>query len=110
MSEVQPQSFRMEVAAADGAAESRGVHVLRLIGELDLVHADAVQHALLAVAGSDVVADMGALEFIDSQGLSALLVARRRIEEAGHRLRLRGARDATRRVFEAAGLADVLDD
>lgn len=107
MSDVQPQSFRMEV---DSRGDGPGVHVLRLIGELDLVHADAVQHTLVAMAGSDVVADMTSLEFIDSQGLSALLVARRRIEEGGHRLRLRGARDATRRVFEAAGLADVLDD
>lgn len=104
MSEPAAPAFHMEVVDdADG-------RVLRLIGELDLVHADAVVHALAAMTGSDVVADLSRLEFIDSSGLSALIVGRRRIDEAGHVLSLRGAHDATRRVFEAAGLADVLDD
>jgi anti-sigma B factor antagonist len=100
-----PQTFRMEVDESEP-----GRHVLRLFGELDLVSADAVQHALVALAGSAVVADLSRLEFIDSTGLSALLRARRRVSDAGHRLELRGAQGPTRRVFEAAGLADVLDD
>jgi anti-sigma B factor antagonist len=87
-----------------------GVHVLRLHGELDLVSADGVRQALLALAGSTVVADLSALEFIDSSGLSTLVRARRSIETGGNRLVIRGARGATRRAFEAAGLADVLDD
>lgn len=101
-----PQAFRMEVDDGDHV----GVHVLRLHGELDLVSADGVQQAILALAGSTVVADLSDLEFIDSAGLSALLRARRSIETTGNRLEIRGARGATRRVFEAAGLADVLDD
>ncbi len=100
-----PQAFRMEVDD-DGT----GAAVLGLFGDLDLVSAEAVQQALVALARSTVVADLTNLEFIDSSGLSALLRARRRIEEAGHRLEIRGARGATRRVFEAAGLLDVLDD
>jgi anti-sigma B factor antagonist len=101
-----PQAFRMEVDDDGGTGEP----VLRLFGELDLVSADAVQHALVALARSTVVADLTHLEFIDSSGLCALLRARRRIEEAGHRLEIRGAQGATRRVFEAGGLVDVLDD
>jgi anti-anti-sigma factor len=103
---MDPQPFRMEVEDADGA----DTPVLRLFGELDLVSAEAVQHALVALARSEVVVDLSQLEFIDSSGLAALLRARRRIEEAGQRLEIRGAQGATRRVFEAAGLADVLDD
>jgi len=57
-----------------------------------------------------VVADLSHLEFIDSTGLSALLVARHRIALLGARLQIRGAAGAARRVFEAAGLEDVLDD
>ena len=93
----------------DDESEERAP-VLKLFGELDLVSAEAVQHALVALARSTVVADLTHLEFIDSSGLSALLRARRRIELAGQHLEIRGARGATRRVFEAAGLADVLDD
>ncbi|MGH8987847.1 MAG: STAS domain-containing protein [Acidimicrobiales bacterium] len=89
---------------------STGEAVLRLFGELDLVSADAAQQALVALARSTVVADLTHLEFIDSTGLSALLRARRRIEETGHRLEIRGARGATRGVFVAGGLSDVLDD
>lgn len=100
-----PQAFRMEVDE-DGA----GAPVLRLFGELDLVSAEAVQQALVALARSKVVADLTNLEFIDSSGLAALLLARRRIQEAGYRLEIRGAQGATRQVFEAAGLVDVLDD
>ncbi len=100
-----PHTFRMEVDD-DGTGEP----VLGLFGDLDLTSSEAVQQALVALARSTVVADLTNLEFIDSSGLSALLRARRRIEETGHRLVIRGARGATRRVFEAAGLVDVLDD
>lgn len=86
------------------------VPVLRLFGELDLVSAEAVQHALVAIARPAVVADLSNLEFIDSSGPAALLRARRRLEESGQSLEIRGAQGATRRAFEAAGLADVLDD
>jgi anti-sigma B factor antagonist len=100
-----PEAFRMEVDD-----DGDGAPVLRLFGELDLVSAESVQHALVALARAEVIVDLTNLEFIDSSGLAALLRARRRIEESGQRLEIRGARGATRQVFEAAGLQDVLDD
>ena len=104
MNDLLRQEFRMEVVGA--GAE----YVVRLYGELDLVYADDVHDALVACPGHDVVADLANLEFIDSTGLSALLVARRVLESNGRRLELRGAAGATRRAFEAVGLEDVLDD
>jgi anti-sigma B factor antagonist len=104
VSEMAPQAFRMEVGC------DHGVDVVHLFGELDLVSADAVQCTLVERAGPVVVADLSQLEFIDSTGLSALLVARHAILTRKHNLEIRGAKGATRRVFEAAGLADVLDD
>lgn len=86
-----------------------GADVVRIYGELDLVHGDEVQLALES-ASDDVVVDLSELEFVDSTGLSSLLLARRHLEGRGHALEIRGARGAVRKVFEAAGLADVLDD
>jgi len=99
-----PQEFRIEIVGDD---EER---IVRLYGELDLVCADEVHDALIECPGRGVVADLANLEFIDSTGISALLVARRALESNGRDLELRGAAGATRRVFEAAGLDDVLDD
>lgn len=104
MKEELPQPFRIEVSC------DHGVDVVQLFGELDLVSADAVERALVERAGPVVVADLSELEFIDSTGLSALLLARHAILTRRHRLEIRGARGATRRIFEAAGLSDVLDD
>lgn len=104
MEEMTPQPFRIDVSC------DHGVDIVQLVGELDLVCADAVERTLVACAGPVVVADLSSLEFVDSTGLSALLLARHAILTRRHRLEIRGARGATRRIFEAAGLADVLDD
>lgn len=104
MDEMIPQPLRIEVSC------DHGVDIVRLVGELDLVSADEVERTLVERPGPVVVADLGALEFIDSTGLSALLLARHAVLTRRHRLEIRGARGATRRIFEAAGLSDVLDD
>lgn len=104
MDEMIPQPFRMEVGC------DFGVDVVQLAGELDLVNADVVERTLVACTGPVVVADLSGLEFIDSTGLSALMLARHAILTRRHRLEIRGVRGATRRIFEAAGLADVLED
>lgn len=108
--------FRMEVdRRPDGGT-------VRVHGELDLVHADDLEGALVGLGTPDggeggsagrartVVADLSDLEFLDSAGLSGLLVARHRLSVLGARLRICGTAGAARRVFEAAGLEDVLDD
>ena len=104
MDEMIPQPFRIEVSC------DHGVDVVQLFGELDLVSADSVERTLVERTGPVVVADLSQLEFIDSTGLSALLLARHAILTRRHRLEIRGARGATRRIFDAAGLSDVLDD
>lgn len=100
----QEQEFRIEVV------DSGDRCVVRLFGELDLVRADDVHDAVLACPHDRVQVDLAELEFIDSTGLSALLVARRELDSGGRRLELLGAAGATRQLFEAVGLADVLDD
>ena len=98
------ESFHLEIRQ-DGETE-----LVMLEGELDLVYSGDVATALAGISAARIVVDLSRLEFIDSSGISALLVARRRAEEEGNVIELRGATGAARRVFTAAGLLDVLDD
>ncbi len=54
-------------------------HIVALRGELDIGSADGLADALVEVAGSTVVVDLSELTFLDSTGISALVVARNRI-------------------------------
>lgn len=56
------------------------VHVVTLHGELDIVSAYDLALALVGIAGSTVVVDLSDLTFIDSTGITALVMARKRIE------------------------------
>lgn len=59
--------------------ELPGVHMVALHGELDIVSAYDLALALVEVAGSTVVVDLSDLTFTDSTGISALVMARKRI-------------------------------
>jgi anti-anti-sigma factor len=59
------------------------VHIVSLKGELDIASADGVADAIVAVDGATVVVDLSGLTFMDSTGISALVVARRRILAEG---------------------------
>ena len=55
-----------------------GLHILALHGELDIVSAYDLALVLVEVAGSTVVVDLSDLTFMDSSGISALVMARNR--------------------------------
>jgi anti-sigma B factor antagonist len=84
------------------------VHVVRLIGELDLVSGDRVTARLIEVAGSQVIVDLSELRFIDASGITALLRARTEITRRGHQIEFRRAQGLVQRVFHILGLGDVL--
>ena len=86
------------------------VHRVRFVGELDLSSAAVLKERLVSIAGSTVEADLSDLTFIDAAGLGALLAAKAKIEQAGHRLVLVGAAGRTRHLFEIVGLKDLLTD
>ncbi len=90
--------------------DREGTHYVRFAGELDMSCAASAREALVDIAGSTVVADLSGLTFMDSSGLAALEEARAEIERAGHRLELRGARGAVRRVFQLLGMEEWLAD
>ena len=84
---------------------------LAVAGEIDAVTAPvlAARLAEVSVEGiAEVVLDFGKLEFIDSSGLSVLVVAHRRLRDAGAALVIEAPPPTARRVFAIAGLDRIL--
>jgi anti-anti-sigma factor len=88
-----------------------GAPGLALRGELDLATAggfeDRLQRAVLESAGAFVV-DLGALAFMDSSGVNALLRARSRLGREERALVVVCPPGNVRRVLEVIGVADVI--
>jgi anti-sigma B factor antagonist len=77
--------------------------ILALRGELDLTSAPQFEQEVLAAAARNprrMVIDLSGLEFMDSTGLRALLIARERAQENGHELALRRGPRQVQRVLE----------
>lgn len=84
--------------------------VVRLRGGLDFAYTDHLREVFAGITDRDVICDLRRLTFVDSTGLSVLLAARRTLRDVGGAMSMHGASGLVRRVFEAAELADVLDD
>jgi anti-anti-sigma factor len=85
------------------------VHLIELIGELDLDGAPRLEEELRAAEAGDatsIVVDLGQLEFIDSTGLRLLVMAADR-SAAGRFSLLRGPKQV-HRVFEITDMVDRL--
>jgi anti-sigma B factor antagonist len=88
---------------------SAGPCVVHCEAELDLATAPGVQRDLerhIADGHRRVVVDMGETTFMDSSGLRALIVGRKRLEENGGTLLLSGCTPQVLRVLEATGLSE----
>ena len=84
--------------------------VLALRGELDLASAPALQGQLDRARRHGiprVLVDLTGLEFLDATGLQVLLYAHRRLQEAGHELRLRRGPKAVQKLFALTHTAAV---
>ncbi|HWG07892.1 MAG TPA: STAS domain-containing protein [Solirubrobacteraceae bacterium] len=91
---------------------SRGEHVLRVGGELDVAYAPVFEAAIVKICrlGARVVTlDLRELTFIDSAGLGAVLFARKECARLAVEFRIIPGRPATQRIFELLGLRDELD-
>lgn len=85
------------------------VHIVELVGELDLDGAPRLEEELRRVEATDaqsIVVDLGGLDFIDSTGIRLLVMASERCTEGRFTL-LRGPKQV-HRVFEITDLADRL--
>jgi anti-sigma B factor antagonist len=87
------------------------VHIVALHGELDIVSAHDLALALVEVAGSTVVVDLSDLTFMDSTGISALVMAKNRILADGRgRLVLTKPGGIVRAALEIVGLSSWIVD
>ncbi|HVF78912.1 MAG TPA: STAS domain-containing protein [Solirubrobacteraceae bacterium] len=87
------------------------VHLIALIGDLDIAGAPVFEHELKRVENSDaseIVVDLRGLDFISSDGLKALIHAESRSRGRHNRLRLVPGSNQVQRTFETAGLVSRL--
>ena len=90
-------------------SECHGRAVVALRGELGETDAASVAAALTGVAARtpEIIVDLAGLEFIDSSGLAALVLARVQARQAGGDLLLAAPRDQVLRVLGVIRLAEV---
>jgi anti-sigma B factor antagonist len=95
--------------SAESTRERGGHVVVALHGQLDVVEAASLAASLLAVAarGPEIIADLAGLEFIDSSGAAALVLARKEARRAGGDLLLAAPQAQVLRFLTLTGLANV---
>jgi anti-sigma B factor antagonist len=83
--------------------------VLAVRGELDLASSPRLEAELERVSGSEpslVIVDLRELEFMDSTGLSVLVKAHQRAEDAGSRFGLVNGPPQVQRLLNLTGIGD----
>ena len=83
--------------------------LVALRGELDVTDAASAAAALIALAARDceIIVDLAGLEFIDSSGLAALVLARRHARQAGGDLLLAAPQKQVLRLLTLTRLVEV---
>jgi anti-sigma B factor antagonist len=97
--------FHVDVSS-DGRAS-----VIAVSGELDLASSGALEEELSRVAASgirQIVIDLRNLEFMDSTGLSTLVKAHQRAEEAGQEFGLVRGPQQVQRLLSLTGVEERL--
>lgn len=92
-------------------ADRDGIRVARIEDELDGQTAAGAQEELLALIGADdsrMLIDLEGLRFISSAGLRVLLVVAKELQRTGGAMRICGANESVRSVFEIAGFDTII--
>jgi anti-sigma B factor antagonist len=98
--------FAITTSQEDGAA------LVTVHGEVDLYTGPLLWErvsALIADGWTRVVLDLEEMDFIDSTGLSVLVMGMRRLQELGGELVLRSPCHMASKLFELTGLAQLLE-
>lgn len=96
--------FDVTITHVDAAA------VVRLSGELDLATAPGLAEQLLGLSSQGVrtvTVDLAELDFIDSTGLSVLVVALKHLRDQGGDLTLQSPKPGALKVLEITGLTEI---
>lgn len=83
--------------------------VIALAGELDLAGASALEQEIALVDRDAIVLDLRGLEFMDSSGLRAIVVASQRVQDAGRRFALIPGAAQVMRVFDITRMRERLE-
>lgn len=101
----------LEGLVVEPSSEGSTAH-LALRGEVDIATAPILdEHIAMALeAGcTEVVLECSGLDFIDSSGLSVLVVNHQRLQARSGQLIIEQPPPATRRLFDISGLGRVLN-
>jgi anti-sigma B factor antagonist len=80
-----------------------------LRGELDLAGAAVLEREVAALDADAVIVDLRGLQFMDSSGLRAIVVAAQRAQDAGRRFALVPGAAHVMRVFEITRMRERLE-
>ncbi len=82
---------------------------IALTGELDVASGASLTRLLNRLLGSDVLLDLADLEFLDSHGAAALVVANGRARQHGGNLRLTPPHGQVHRTLSILGLLRLFE-
>lgn len=97
--------FRVEARAAGSVVR------LAVFGDVDAASAPELETCLSQAADAgcaEVELDFSGLEFIDSSGLSVLVMAHKQLRDSGIQLVIASPPPPARRIFDISGLDQVL--
>jgi anti-sigma B factor antagonist len=102
-------SPRHEPSFSLGVSRANGQVLVAVEGELDLATAPQLRDHLVELSEErvEVILDLTRLQFIDSTGLSVLVMAFNRARAAGGSLVLRHPSQSVLRILEITGLVSV---
>lgn len=97
-----------DVEVTEGADATR----VQVTGEVDLATSPRLREALdraIGTGAETIRLDMAGVTFLDSSGISVLVDAQQRLQQASARLVLHGVGDQITRVLEISGLGSFFE-
>ncbi len=92
-------------------AEGNAV-ILQLKGRLDTITSSQLEEELEDVFSEEIVEltfDFSALDYISSSGLRVLLSAQKKINNMGAKMKIIGANEVVKEIFDATGFTKIMD-